>query len=185
MAPSLVTCLARLDQAAPVNNNFTTAQSIIGTTSAAGPVGPFSVDYFKTLGAHWSMEAMGIISTTGTPTFQLGAYFGTVAGTITTNLCITSSITTGSALANVPWHWRVVGRTVAVSETTSTMLVMGYLLGALNASDEYFAVNATPPTAVTTDLSSAVFLDLKATWGTASASNTLTVHNYILTSWYS
>src|SRR5205823_6416373 len=64
-APSIVQCLARLDQAAPVNNTFTAAQSIIGTTGAAGPVGPFSVDYFKTIGACWTQEASGIIGTTG------------------------------------------------------------------------------------------------------------------------
>lgn len=192
MAPSLVQCLARLDQAAPVNNTFTTAQSIIGTTAAAGPVGPFSVDYFKTLGAAWRQEASGVISTTGTPTIAFGTYFGTAASTITTVLCITPTITTASGLANINWKWIAEGRTIAVSETTSSMLVTALLfadieaLGTTIATEPIqYAVNATPPTAVTTDLSSAVFLDLKATWGTSSSSNTITTNFYTLTSFYS
>lgn len=191
-APSLVQNLARLDQAAPVNNTFTAAQSIIGTTAAAGPVGPFSVDYFKTIGAHWKQEAMGIISTTATPTIAFGTYFGVVAATITTVLCVTPTITTASGLANINWYWMAMGRTIAVSETTSTTLCTGILFGnievlAASVAGEpvQYAVNATPPTAVTTDLSSNVFLDLKATWGTSNAANTITTNFYILLSLYS
>lgn len=191
-APSLVQCLARLDQAAPVNNAFTGPQSIIGTTAAAGPVGPFSVDYFKTLGAHWRQEAMGIIGTTGTPTIAFGTYFGTAAGTITTVLCITPTITTASALANINWYWVARARTTAVSETTSATLCTGILFGNIEAlaattagEPIQYAVNATPPTAVTTDLSTVVFIDLKATWGTNSSSNTITTNYYDLMSLYS
>jgi len=190
-APSLPQNLARLDQAAPVNNTFTAAQSIIGTTGAAGPVGPFSVDYFKTLGAHWTQEAMGIISTTATPTIAFGTYFGVAAGTITSNLCITPTITTASALANINWYWKAMARIIAVSQTTSTTLCTGVLFGnievlAASVAGEpvQYAVNATPPTAVTTDLSTVVYIDLKATWGTSSVSNTITTNFYILVSWY-
>lgn len=191
-APSIVQNLARLDQAAPVNNTFTAAQSIIGTTAAAGPVGPFSVDFFKTIGAHWTQEATGIISTTVTPTIAFGAYFGTVAGTITTVLAITPTITTASGLANINWYWKGMGRTIAVSETTSTTLFTGMLFGNIEAlaatvagEPIQYAVNATPPTAVTTDFSTGnVFIDLKATWGTSSASNTITTNFYALMSLY-
>lgn len=191
-APSLVQCLARLDQAAPVNNTFLGPQSIIGTTGAAGPVGPFSVDYFKTLGAAWKQEASGVISTTATPTIAYGTYFGTAAGTITTVLNITPSITTASAIANIPWYWVAMSRTIAVSETTSTMLCTGILFGNIEAlgatiatEPTQYAVNATPPTAVTTDLSTVVFLDLKATWSASSSSNTITTNFYTLVSLYS
>lgn len=191
-APSLVYCLARLDQAAPVNNTFTGPQSIIGTTAAAGPVGPFSVDYFKTLGATWRQDCHGIISTTGTPTIAIGTYFGTVPGTITTVLAISPTITTATGLANIPWYYRATGRTLAVSETTSTMIVMGILFGDIEALGAtiatepiQFVVNATPPTAVTTDLSSAAFLDVKATFSASSVSNSITVNNYYLESLYS
>lgn len=184
----LPTNIARLDQAAPVNNTFTGPQSIIGTTAAAGPVGPFSVDYFKTLGAHWIQEAHGVISTTGTPTIAFGTYYGVVIGTIATVLNITPTITTASALANINWYWRAMSRTIAVSGTTSSMLCTGILFGnievlAASVAGEpiQYATNATPPTAVTTDLSSSAFIDLKATWGTSSSSNTITTNFYTLT----
>lgn len=191
-APSIMQNLARLDQAAPVNNTFTAAQSIIGTTAAAGPVGPFSVDFFKTLGAHWTQEAMGVISTTVTPTIAFGTYFGTVAATITTVLGISPTITTASGLANVNWYYRGMARTIAVSATTSSTLFTGMLFGNLEvlgttAASEpiQYVVNATPPTAVTTDFSTGnVFIDLKATWGTSNAANTITTNFYALMSLY-
>jgi len=195
-APQLQTTLAILDRAA-VNSTFSTAQSII-TASATpgpaytGPVGPFSIDYFKTVGACWQQEASGVVSTTGTPTIIFGAYFGVVIGTITTVLCVTPTLTTASALANFPWYWSAFGVTRSGSGATATMLVTGILVGnivvlgsTVAGQSTQFAVNATPPTAVTTDLSSAVFLDLKATWGTSSSSNTITTNYYSLQSLYS
>ncbi len=195
-APSIVQNLARLDQAQVVNSTWTAPQSIISASAtpgpaAQGPVGPFSVDYFKTLGAHWTQEAHGVISTTGTPTIAFGTYFGTVAGTIATVLNITPAITTASALANISWYWTCMARTTAVSETTATTFSLGILFGNIEAlaatvagEPIQYAVNATPPTAVITDLSSTVFIDLKATWGTSSTSNQITANWYALMSLY-
>jgi len=194
-APTTPVTLAVLSDAA-INSTFTTAQSIIGTGAApgpatVGPTGPFSVDYFKTEGASWMQEAMGIISTTVTPTIAFGTYFGVVVATMTTVLCITPTITTASGLANINWYWRALGRTVLVNGATSTSLVTGMLfgnievLGATAAGEPVqYAVNATPPTAVTTDFSTQVCIDLKATWGASSASNIITTNYYELTSRY-
>lgn len=173
--------------AAVTANTFTTAQTIIGT----GEAGPMNVDYFKTIGAAWKQEAFGIISTTVTPTIAFGTYYGVVAATITTNLCITPTVTTASGLANINWYWLAMSRTVAVTSTTATMLTTGILFGDIEVlgttvatEPQQWAVNATPPTAVTTDLSSNVFITLKATWGTSSVSNTITTNFYTLTSVY-
>lgn len=196
-APQVPMTLGVIVNASPVNSTFTTAQSII-TASATpgpaltGPVGPFLVDFFKTPGATWDQEAMGIISTTATPTIAIGTYFGVAIGTITTVLCITPTITTASGLANINWYWKALGRTITASGTTSTSLVTGLLFGdievlAATVAGEpiQYAVNATPPTAVTTDFSTQVFIDLKATWGASSASNIITTNFYALTSRYS
>lgn len=183
-APVLPVTLTTLRAASATVNTITGPSSII----APEAVGPFSVDYFKTLGASWRQEASGVISCTATPTFAIGTYFGTVIGTITTVLAITAAQTCISGLANVDWFYRVVGVTKAISGTTATMLVAGYLLGqiAIAAANNIFAAskNATPPSAVTADLSSAVFLDLKATWSASSASNQTTVNDYSLTANY-
>jgi hypothetical protein len=195
-APQLPVTLAVLIDAA-ANTTWTTAQSIIGQSATpgpafTGPVGPFSIDYFRAESACWQQEAMGVISTTVTPTIAFGTYFGVVTTTITTVLNITPTITTASGLANVNWYWKALGRTVVNSGATSTTLCTGMLFGnievlAASVAGEpiQYAVNATPPTAVTTDFSSAVCLDLKATWGTSSASNAITCNYYELTSRYS
>jgi len=189
-----VTLVVLADQA--INTTFTTAQSIIGTGAApgpatVGPTGPFSVDYFKTEGASWMQEGMGVISTTLTPTIAFGTYFGVVVATITTVLCITPTITTASGLANINWYYRAFGRTALVNGATSTSLVTGMLFGDIEvlgatiaAEPIQYAVNATPPTAVTTDFSTQVCLDLKATWGTSSVSNAITTNYYELTARY-
>lgn len=183
-APVLPVTLTTLKAASATVNTITGPSSII----APEAVGPFSVDYFKTLGASWRQEASGVISCTATPTFALGTYFGTVIGTITTVLAITAAQTCISGLANVDWWYRVVGVTKAISGSTATMLVAGFLTGqiATAAANNIVAPakNATPPTAVTTDLSSAVFIDLKATWSASSVSNQTTVNDYILIAYY-
>lgn len=187
-APSLPTVLATLPAAATANT-FTTSQSILSsTTTNQTSIGPFSVDYFKTTGATWEQEAMGIISTTATPTFLMGTYYGIVVGTVTTLLCAIAAQTTASGLANVNWYYKAVGHTRTVTATTATMLVTGLFIGQLataaTGNSYLFATNATPPTAITTDLSTAVFIDLRATWGASSASNTTTVNFYNLKSLY-
>jgi hypothetical protein len=180
-APALpVTLTILLD---PVTaNTFTAAQTIIG----ASQTGPFSADYFKAEGASWEQEAMGIIGTTATPTIIFGTYFGVVAATITTVLAVSPTQTTISGLANVDWYYKVFGRTVTSTGSTSTIIVTGFLISqiATAAANNIFQLvkNATPPTAVTADLSSAVFLDLKATWSASSASNTITTNYYKLAS---
>jgi hypothetical protein len=190
-APQLPVTLAILPAAATVNT-FTTAQSLLHATAAAGPLGPYSVDYFKTVGATWQQEAAGVISTTATPTFIMGTYFGVAVGTITTVLCVTPTLTTASGLANFPWYYSAFGHTRTVTGATATILVQGMLVGnvvvlgnTVAGQATQYAVNATPPTAVTADLSTSVYIDLKGTWSASSASNTTTVNMYKLTSLYS
>lgn len=180
-APQLPTVLATLD-AAFTANTYTAAQTIIGPKVT----GPFSADYFKTLGASWEVEAVGVMSSSATPTFVIGTYYGVLASTITTILNVTAAQTTISGLANIPWYWRGFGHTRATSGATATILATGVLFGqvatAAAGNNTIFSVNATPPTAVTCDMSSASFLDLKGTWSASNASNTTTVNYYRLMS---
>jgi hypothetical protein len=188
-APSLMTVLATLPGPATANT-YTTAQTILSSsTTNQTSVGPFSVDYFKTTGATWEQEAMGIISVAAatTPTFAMGSYYGTAIAAATV-LCITVAQTCISGMANVNWYYNAFGHTRTITATTATMLVTGVLIGQLATAaagnNTIYAVNATPPTAVTTDLSTSVYIDLKGTWGTSSASNTTTVNFYNLKSLY-
>lgn len=187
-APSIMTVLATLPGAATANT-YTAAQTLLssGTTNQTA-VGPFSTDYFKTTGATWEQEAVGIISCTGTPTFAMGTYFGTAIAAATV-LAITAAQTCISGLANVNWYWNAFGHTRTITASTATILVTGVLIGqiatAAAGNNTIYAVNATPPTAITCDLSTGiVFIDLKGTWSASSASNTTTVNFYNLKSLY-
>lgn len=191
-APTLPVTLSTIRGGSVTANTFTGPTTILtggSPPAAAGEVvGPFSVDYFKTLGATWRQECNGVVSTTATPTLAIGTYFGTVIGTITTVLAISPTQTTISGLANVDFIYRVTGVTKAISGTTATMLVQGVLISQIATAAAnniiQFVKNATPPSAVTTDLSSAVFLDIKATWSASSVSNSTVVNEYDLQALY-
>lgn len=183
-APQIQATLTSLD-ASVTKNTFTTFATIVGDDNR----GPFSTDYFNTLGATWTQESMGIMSTTATPTVQFRTAFGTVLATIATMLAQSAVLTTISGLANINWYLKTMGVVKAASGATSTMLVTGYVISqivtaAANNIISYMT-NATPPTAVTTDLSTAVFLDLQLQWGTSSVSNTTTTNYYALSSLWS
>lgn len=190
-APVLPITLAMLNGSV-VNNTFTGPQTLLAVAAAqAQDVGPHGIDYFKKVGSTWEQEAMGIISTTATPTIAIGTYWGVVVGTITVVLAISPTITTASGLANVDWYYKVMGRTVVSSGSSSTIIVTGILwgnieaLGATAATEPTQPVkNATPPTAVTVDLSSSAFIDLKATFSASAAGNAITTNFYKLASLY-
>lgn len=180
-APALQATLASL-KASVTKNTFTTFATVIGDDCR----GPFSTDYFNSLGASWMMEAMGVMSTTGTPTVQFRAAFGTALATIATMLCQSGVLTTISGLANINWYCKVIGVVKQASGATSTMLVTGYVIAqivtaAANNIINYMT-NATPPTAITTDLSTAAYLDLQVQWGTSNVANTTTTNAYMLQS---
>ncbi len=136
-----------------------------------------STDYFAAIGQRFRFTAHGVLSTTGTPTIQFKfrmstAYASPLAGNM---ICQSAAITTGSGVANVPWWIDILG-TVRATGQTGTVLAVGRLYSQIvtaTTGDTRILNNATPPTAVSQDLSVPQFIDLTATWGTANASNTL------------
>lgn len=121
-------------------------------------------------------EAFGKFSTTGTPTLNLGLYYGAVAGTA---LATTGAITTTSGVTNVTWRlsaWMRV-RTIGA---TGTAIVWGHVSGISGTVGvSVVPLPASAPAAVTIDTTAAKFVTVGATWGTASASNTITCQDFI------
>lgn len=182
-APQLPITVATLDTPT-TTNTFTGPQSLINAKAR----GPLSMDAFYTRGAHFQQEAMGTLSVTSatTPTIVFGTYGGNVSGTITTALCVNSAITSGSGQQNSDWYYQVNGIVVAANSASSTVLASGYVTNNIAATATVVNTvvkNATPPSAVTLDLSGgAVFLDLKGTFSASSATNTVTTNFYFITS---
>lgn len=127
--------------------------------------------------AHLRIWASGRVSTTATPALTLGVYYGAVAGTA---LATTGAITTTSGVTNVTWILEAMIdiRTDGASGTAFTTGKVNGISGTVGVS--IVPMPASAPSAVTIDTTAAKALTIGATWGAASASNTITCHQYIV-----
>lgn len=136
------------------------------------------------------LTAYGRHSTTGTPTLTFALRWGGVSGTV---LCTSGAITCGSAVTNAMWTVEILLQ-VRTNGATGTIFCTGQAIvgedaantvgSATNASAVGFMGSAgvATPAAVTVDLTADTALSITADWSAASASNTLTGHNYIIES---
>ncbi|MCC6989932.1 MAG: hypothetical protein IT181_13085 [Acidobacteria bacterium] len=130
------------------------------------------------------MEAFGKLSTTGTPTMVWALRWGGVAGTL---LATTEAITMGSGVANVNWNLRAKIQT-RTNGSAGSLIVSGTVLvhtAAGTVAANVFGVSGydNPAEVSALDLTADTALSLTADWSAASASNTLTGHQYDLVSW--
>lgn len=150
--------------------NTTTETSIYQQTVPAG--------YFYP-GRAMHIKAFGKLSVTGTPTITFVLRWGgAVSGVL---LATTEAITNGSGLTNVNWSvdLEMICRS---SGTAGTFLAFGEAKVQTNASGDptsktnIFSVSGSDAPAVSASADTTVekVLALCATWGTQSASNTLT-----------
>lgn len=131
------------------------------------------------------LRAGGIISTTGTPTIIVNPTWGQ-SGTPATNVALGASITLtlGNNLSSVSW-WaefvfgiRQLG--IAASGSTGTGNGIVVIGGPAATASQVVAIGSTVPTNL--DHTTAQGLCLDVTWGTASASNTITCQWTLLSS---
>lgn len=148
--------------------SFTTKQDV-----SPQPL-PVVAAYQPRLGTKLWIKANGEFSTTGTPTLALGFYIGTAAAAITTDIALSSVITTGSGAAAWPWDLEWSGTFTAIG-TSGTIVGCG----ALQLGTALTTISTTPIPitqalrTVTWDTTIARAVGVSATWGTSSASNTV------------
>ena len=124
-------------------------------------------------GAMLRVIACGRFSTTGTPTLNLGVYYGGSGGTA---LATTGAITTTSGVTNVPWWLEVIIQCRAIG-TSGTLFTQGLVHGISGTTGvSVVPIPASAPATVTVDTTAAKTIDITGTWGTSSASNTITCH---------
>lgn len=126
------------------------------------------------VGSTLKLTAAGRFSTTGTPTLLLGFYVGGVAGAA---LCATSAVTTPSGVTNQTWRATAELRVRTVG-TSGTVLAIG--VGENLTSTATNMMPATGPATATWDTTAAKSLTVGAQWGTANASNTITLHHFVV-----
>lgn len=157
------------DAPAAAVNNFTAVTDISRAPHYTLNAG-FSVN-----GTSLSFRAWGVFSTTGTPTLNLGIYWGGAAGLA---LATTGAIVAGSGVTNVPWRLEL--DTIISAKGSSGAAVsqglfgMGTAVGAWN----WLPVPNVAQADVTVDTTAAKMLTVAAAWSAASVSNTITCRGF-------
>src|SRR5512144_2304049 len=157
--------------AAAAYGNATAETTIVGTKKAPGYVGAptagtLPAAYLNVVGRTTAFRTIGIIANTGTPNLTLTFKLGTTA-IITTGVQATATIT-----GTLPFEFSGTFFTVTTGAT-------GTLLG--HGAFRYYTTapvavtwSAYTAAAVTVDLTGTLAVDVTATWGTQSSSNTMT-----------
>ncbi len=150
------------------------------TLTDVSPAPQFTLAAYQLLpGSIIRLRAVGVASNTGTPTLKLGFYFGGVAGIA---LAATSAVTTTTAMTNWLWSIEYLG-VVRTSGTGGTIIGSGEFK--IPTSLTAWTTRPIPETALATvaiDTTIAKTITVGAQWGTSSASNTLTVHTFLVES---
>jgi len=158
------------------STTFTSAQGLpVGETSSSPPIiygGSLQV------GSYIEVDAWGVASNTGTPTLALGVYYGGTVGAAVggTTLKVSAAKTTTTAMANWQWSLNFLGR-ITIVGTSGSIIGFGTwrLPTSLTAWTE-FNLDENAPAAVTIDTTVNKNIVVGATWGTSSASNSITCH---------
>lgn len=153
--------------------NFTTFADISPAPSLLIPQQDMEV------GCELEMEFSGQVSATGTPTFALGFWFNTAA-TILAQNALTTLVTTAAAWPIQGW-WRGRLRAAAAGASGGSWNGQGEIKvgGSLTAWATGFPCPIPTTLALRTvacDVTAARAVGVGAAWGTASASNTVTIN---------
>lgn len=165
--------------------NSTTASVISPAEGAAYAPANF---WLPTYGASKGllMKAYGVLSTTGTPNLTLEVAFDSTQGTRNASgiVATTGAVAQATTVTNVPWDLEVLISNVSTGPTAN-FLAMGmvrvYTASTTIQSMRISSSAANPNTAFafgSLGTQSAYYIELCGTWGTASASNTITVYGY-------
>ena len=162
--------------------NTTTATSVSPATGAGYTPANF---WLPTYGISKSLlvKAFGVLSTTSTPNLTLGISGNTTQGTYNSSgiLATTGAVAQASSVTNVPWELDVLISNVTTG-SSGTFLAGGcvkvYTASTTIQTMRISSSASNPNTAATLSTQSAYYIELFATWGSASSSNTLTVYDY-------
>lgn len=140
-----------------------------GATGLGTAAGTYPAGYLNQVGKTFRVKAGGIIANTGTPNLTMAVLIGTTV-IATTGVQATASIT-----GTLTWEYEV-NCVVNASGATGTVLSTGkfhyYTTAPVIVS--WKMCNGTPGTGDTVDLTASQAFHVQATWGTSSASNTMT-----------
>lgn len=129
------------------------------------------------------VKATGVLSTTGTPNLTVGVTANTTQGTYNSSgILATSAVTAqASSVTNVPWDLDVMISCVTTGASGTFLSFGKFVVYTASTTEQMMRVSsstANPNTAFTLSTQTAYYIEMFATWGTSSSSNTLTVYDY-------
>ena len=132
---------------------------------------------FVDVGSSFRVKASGQFSTTGTPTLAFAIY---LAGA---SFCATQAVTTSSGASAATWSLELNLTVRAIGNgTNANAMFTGLLAGVTGATAITMIPASTPAVSSGFNSTQANAWDFYATWGTSSASNTITLAQYSLES---
>jgi hypothetical protein len=174
-------------------NTFTTEVNLIGDTISSAPPQAM-INQFCAIPANdavpgrmYHLTFAGVYGTTGTPTIIFTPRWGNSA-TIGTNISLGASQTwtTASGVSAAPFYGEFVFtiRTAPPGATLATGKGHGFVaLGGLTTNAAVLTMGGTAATIDSSGQGAAgCGLQIGVTWGTSSASNTITCQNYLIRS---
>lgn len=169
---------------ATVGQAYNTSSSI--TDVSTNPQYVLPPNTVTTVGQTLHFFAAGVFSNTLTPNLTLGIYKNTQTSSGATGvggaaLAATAATATASGVTNLIWEIEVWATFTAVGTAGTVFSYGSVILGtSATAATTIPVPNATPQTAVSFDTTKPNLLTVGATWGTNSASNTLTCNVFTL-----
>lgn len=127
------------------------------------------------------VKAFGVLSTTATPNLTVGVTLNTTQGAYNASGILATSAATAQAsgATNSLWELDIMISCVTSGSSGSALATGRFAIaGTTTGAARVSSSAANPNTAFTFNTQSAYYLEMFATWGTASASNTLTVYDY-------
>jgi hypothetical protein len=157
------------------------AGAAYASSTSATDVSPANPQWFTVpplyVGQKFRFIAYGIFSNTSTPNLTLGFYWGAVAGTA---LLTSGVIATTTGATAWPWAMECITE-VKTLGTSGTVWSKGWLdLPTSLTAIARTSMPATQTQPITVDTTTAKAVTAGATWGTNSASNTLTCEGFIV-----
>ena len=147
-------------------------------------------DGTKAFGRTISIVARGVLTTVSTPTLTFQLRLGTTAGAAYlsgVSVGVSAAITTASGVTNKYWELRfdLTCDTPGMGSSNTTLSGAGYVMspGGFASPFTYALEPTTPDTAVwtaTIDNSVTQYLNVSCTWGTANASNSITLKQLLV-----
>lgn len=163
--------------------NTSTTATVVSTAASAGfvPANFFLPSY----GAAKSLlvKAFGVLGTTSAPNLTMEVLANTTQGTRNSSgiLATTGAVAQGSGVTNIPWELEVLISCASTGASGSFLAIGMFKTYTAATTVNNFRCSssaANPNTGLTLSTQSAYYVELAATWGTNSASNTLTLYGY-------